>query len=70
MFKLLQSLDFIDIKTIHKKIGRTCQVFNKRLQVLNTYQKHSTDFLYDRFFESNLNFFTEHLKIYENSRFF
>ena len=44
MFKLLQSLDFIDIKTILEKIGRTCQVFNKRLQVLNTYQKHPIDF--------------------------
>ena len=44
MFKLLQSFDFIDIKTINKKIGRTSLVFNKRLQVLNTYQKHPTDF--------------------------
>ena len=44
MFKLFQPLHFIDIKTINKKIGRTSLVFNKRLQVLITYQKHPTDF--------------------------
>ena len=53
MFKLFQPLHYIDIKTINKKIGRTCQVFNKRLQVLNTYQKHPTDF----FFQISLNNF-------------
>ena len=46
MFKLFQPLHFIDIKTINKKIGRTSLVFNKRLQVLNTYQKHPTDFFF------------------------
>ena len=53
MFKPLHYLNFIDIKTINKKIGKTCQVFNKRLQVLNTYQKHPTDF----FFQISLNNF-------------
>ena len=57
MFNLLQSLDFVDIKTVHKKIGRSCQVFNKSLQFLNTYQKHPTDFFsnFDKYFQ--LNFF-------------
>ena len=50
MFKLLQSFDFLDIKIIHKKIGRTCQVFINRLQVSNTYQKHLTDF-FSNFFK-------------------
>ena len=38
------SLDFVDIKTVHKKLADFARFSKKRFNVLNTYQKHPTDF--------------------------
>ena len=49
MFKLLQSLDFVDKKTIHKKLADFARFSFKRFQVFITYQKHPIEFFFSSF---------------------